>query len=282
MTTPSMKFVVLTDTHFVPEGQSLFGLDPAVRLASAIHVINRDHSDIDFVIITGDLADRGEQAAYAYLRRVLADMIAPVILVMGNHDRRAPFREVFATADRDASGFVQAVHRFDAATVVTLDTLDEDDPNHIGRLCADRLAFLECALREAPSDRPLLLFQHHPPFDIGMPHMDRIKLGNPDDEWAVIDRTRRPDFLFFGHVHRPIAGVWRGLPFHTQHAVNHQVAFDFQAREHIPGTHEAPAYSLVLVDDGQVTIHQRSYLYDGPEFSLHDYVPAANLVSEPV
>lgn len=270
-----MKFVVLTDTHFVPEGQSLFGLDPAARLASAVCVINRDHPDIAFVIITGDLAHRGERPAYEHLRQVLSDLAAPVILVMGNHDRRAPFREVFPAADRDAAGFVQAVHHFDAATVVTLDTLDEDDPNHIGRLCDDRIGFLKAALRDAPDDRPLLLFQHHPPFDTGMPHMDRIKLGNPQDEWTAIARSRRPDFLFFGHVHRPIAGVWQGLPFHTQHALNHQVAFDFEASGHIPGTHEPPAYALVLVDDRQVTIHQRSFLYDGPVFSLHDYATAA-------
>ena len=53
---------------------------------------------------------------------------------------------------------------FDEATVVTLDTLNEAAPNHEGMLCAARLEFLENALRFAPDDRPLLLFQHHPPF----------------------------------------------------------------------------------------------------------------------
>ena len=31
-----MKFVILTDTHFVPRGKKLYGLDPAERLAVAV------------------------------------------------------------------------------------------------------------------------------------------------------------------------------------------------------------------------------------------------------
>jgi hypothetical protein len=48
------------------------------------------------------------------------------------------------------------------------------------------------------------------------------------------------------------------------------VAFDFVAEGHIPGTHEQPDYSFVKLDRGNVVIHQCSFLYDGPAFSLHD------------
>ena len=66
-----MKFVILTDTHFVPRGRKLYGLDPAERLAVAVEKINATHKDISFVIVTGDLAHWGEQAAYASLAGVL-------------------------------------------------------------------------------------------------------------------------------------------------------------------------------------------------------------------
>src|SRR5262249_54268305 len=55
-----MKFVILTDTHFVARGRKIYGLDPAERLTAAVEAINRDHRDIAFVIITGDLAHWGE------------------------------------------------------------------------------------------------------------------------------------------------------------------------------------------------------------------------------
>jgi hypothetical protein len=76
--------------------------------------------------------------------------------------------------------------------------------------------------------------------------------------------------MFMGHLHRPIAGTWRGIPFHIQRALTHQVAFDFETEGHIPGTHEAPDYSLANVNDGNLVIHQCSFLYDGPAFSLHN------------
>ena len=165
---------------------------------------------------------------------------------------------------------MQSVHLFDAATVVTLDTLNEAAPDHAGLLCEARLAFFEHALASAPADRPLLLFQHHPPFDTGLRYMDGIKLANPEAEWDVIARTRKPDYLFMGHLHRPIAGIWRGIPFHIQRALSHQVAFDLKTADHIPGSHELPDYSHVTVGAGQVVIHQCSFLYDGPLFSLQD------------
>jgi Icc protein len=265
-----MKFVILTDTHFVARGRKLYGLDPSERLAAAVDRINRDHLDVSFVIVTGDLAHWGEDAAYENLASVLARLNAPTILMMGNHDKREPFGRFFPGVPRDEAGFVQSVNLFDAATIVTLDTLNEAALDHAGLLCEARLAFLDHALASAPADRPLLLFQHHPPFDTGLRYMDGIKLANPEAEWDVIARTRKPDYLFMGHLHRPISGVWRGIPFHIQRALSHQVAFDLETADHIPGSHEPPDYSHVTVSDGQIVIHQCSFLYEGPLFSLQD------------
>src|SRR5512139_950075 len=265
-----MKFVVLTDTHFVARGRKIYDLDPAERLSAAIACINRDHRDISFVMVTGDLAHWGEDAAYDNLADVLAKLEAPTILLMGNHDRRDAFGCYFPGVSRDANGFVQTMQVFDAATIVTLDTLNEAAPNHEGLLCEQRLAFLEHALTSAPADRPLLLFQHHPPFDTGLRYMDTIRLANPQAEWEVIARTRRPDYFFMGHLHRPIGGHWHGIPFHIQRALAHQVAFDLVTEGHIPGSHEAPDYAHVTVAADRIVIHQCSFLYDGPRFSLHD------------
>jgi 3',5'-cyclic-AMP phosphodiesterase len=265
-----VRFVVLTDTHFVPRGCMLYGLDPARRLSAAIEMINNDHPDIDFVIITGDLAHNGERAAYEHLRSVLGGLGAPVILMLGNHDSRLEFRAAFPETIEDHAGFIQSMRVFDDGTMITLDTLNEGGRTHAGTLCASRLAFLERALKDAPPDRPLILFQHHPPFDTGLPHMDAIRLDNAEDEWEVIRRTRRPDFLFVGHVHRPISGVWRGVPFQIQRAINHQVAFDLAIERYIPGTHEPPDYSLVSIKDDAIVVLQRSFLYKGPTYSLDD------------
>ncbi|HUS53501.1 MAG TPA: phosphodiesterase [Thermohalobaculum sp.] len=265
-----MKFIILTDPHFVPPGELLFGLDPKAHLARAVEVINRDHPEIAFVVLLGDLTNRGEVAAYASLSETLGLLNAPLIPLTGNHDSRVALCEALPQASRDSSGFMQALQVFDAASILTLDTLDEGGGTGAGFLCPDRLAFLETALAEAPADRPLLVFQHHPPFDTGLKTMDRIKLRNPEDEWAIFERTRRPDYLFMGHVHRPISGSWRGIPFHIQRGVSHQVGFDFANTDGITGSYEGPDYALVEVGSEGVVIHQRPFLFIGPHFMLND------------
>ena len=267
-----MKFVIITDPHFVPEGEPLYGLDPRANLARAVELINRDHPDIALVILLGDLTQRGEPAAYASIAATLAPLKAPLVPLTGNHDLRSRLCEALPQTDRDPGGFVQALRVFDEASILTLDTLDEDGGSSAGYLCAERLSFMEQSLVEAPADRPLLMFQHHPPLDTGLPAMDRIKLRNPDQQWAAIARTRRPDYLFMGHVHRPIAGLWRGIPFHIQRGVSHQVAFDFENKDGLPGNHEEPEYALVEAGPGGVVIHQRPFNYQGPRFLMGDKV----------
>jgi len=57
--------------------------------------------------------------------------------------------------------------------------------------------------------------------------MDRIALTDAAALIAVIKPNRaRIRHLFFGHVHRPIAGSWLGIPFSTLRGTNHQVCFD--------------------------------------------------------
>ncbi|MFN4101437.1 MAG: metallophosphoesterase, partial [Pararhodobacter sp.] len=203
---------ILTDLHFVPEGQTIYGFDPRSGLRRALDFLDT-LPQVDFLVIAGDLTDRAEPAAYDSLRAVLSGLSVPVILMVGNHDARAPFQAAFPDAPRDRDGFVQGLHIFRQASLITLDTLCEETDGHFGRLCARRLDFLETALRQAPADRPVLLFQHHPPMNLSIPPMDAIRLRDDEAERAVFERAgRRPDYLFMGHVHRPISGLWHGIP----------------------------------------------------------------------
>lgn len=216
-----LRFAIFADLHFVPEGQTIYGFDPRACLRRALDFLDT-LPQVDFLVIVGDLTDRAEQAAYESLRSELSRLAIPVILMIGNHDARAPFRAVFPDAPCDAGGFAQGLHVFDQASLITLDTLCEDEAGHFGHLCGSRLKFLENALQQAPADRPVLLFQHHPPMDLSIPPMDAIRLRDDAAELAAFERAgRKPDYMFMGHVHRPITGLWHGIPFHIQRALMH-------------------------------------------------------------
>ena len=106
-----MKIIHITDTHLVEPGRSLYQTDPYQRLAQCIDDVVANHSDAAFCVITGDLAHKGELAAYQGIAKQLARLSMPVYPLPGNHDLRAPMREALPGAPRDEHGFMQAALR---------------------------------------------------------------------------------------------------------------------------------------------------------------------------
>lgn len=252
------KFIHITDTHFVPPGNLLYGLDPIDRLALCVADVNARHPDAAFAILTGDLAHRGQPEAYRALRRELDKLVIPYHLLVGNHDDRANFRAAFPEAPLDANGFVQFTFEMGEGVLgICLDTHEPGKP--WGSFCADRAAWLRDALAAA-GERPVIVFMHHPPFKVRLKRMDDISLVEPAAFVAAVAGRRNIRHLFFGHLHRPIAGSWRGIPISTLRATSHQVALDFVIEGRIMGSHEPPAYGVVLLEADQMIVHMHDFL----------------------
>ena len=261
-----MKFVHITDTHLVAPRERLYGLDPKARLDAAVADIKRHHADAELVVVTGDLTHWGEPEAYRSFVLAMRPLPMPWIVLVGNHDRRAECLDVLASnAPRDPHGFVQGVRDFPVARLVFLDTLNET--SHAGQMCDKRLGWLAETLARTPTDKSLLIFMHHPPFEVGVHAMDRIALAERARFGEVIAPYRtRIHHLFFGPVHRPIAGSWQGIPFSTQRGTNHQVWFEVDPAAPHLASHEPPAYAIVLVTSDTVMAHFHDYLDQSARF----------------
>ena len=245
-----MKFIHLTDTHFVPPGKLLYGRDPRIALDAAVKDINAHHADAECLVLTGDLTHWGEVAAFKNLADSLAPLTMPVHLLIGNHDKREVFHSHFPAAPADPNGFVQGTAETSAGLFVFLDTVEAG--THAGHYCAERQAWLAETLNAATGD--VFLFMHHPPFATGIPAADRIGLQQMAPFRDVVEPHRaKIRHLFFGHVHRPMAGSWLGIPVSTLRAINHQVWFDMESAE-LQGSFEPPAYGVVLIAPETVPI----------------------------
>ncbi|WP_119301381.1 phosphodiesterase [Dongia deserti] len=267
-----MKFIHLTDPHLVPAGERLYGLDPEARLRAAVADINKNQPDAAFVLATGDLTHRGKPAAYNVLRRALEDLTVPWHLMLGNHDDRQAFRDAFPEVPTDEHGFIQSVVETPAGPLVLLDT--NQPGTAAGWFCDRRIAWLDRTLAALKGERAMLAM-HHPPFDVALPALDAIGLVQKAELGAVL--AKHPvRHIFFGHVHRPIHGAWRDIPFSTLRALNHQVALQFTleggegGRRRVPGSHEPPAYSIVLADRESIVIHVHDFLDASPRFYLSE------------
>lgn len=254
-----MKLIHLSDLHLVAAPRLVYGLDPRERLSLAVADINAHHGDAAAVVITGDLADRGEPEAYAALKDLLQPLSVPVHLGIGNHDDRRAFQAAFPEVPRDLNGFCQAVFEIGAFRFLLLDSIS--DVGDAGRYCEARVAWLDGELRAAP-ETPTYLFVHHNPAPCGLAEEDRIMLLDEAALGTVLKRHPQVRHLAFGHVHRAYSGTWRGFAFASVPGLNHQTALDFEAaKQGSPGSHEPPAYGIMLIDQrGDVTYHYHQFL----------------------
>jgi len=209
---PSHVVAHLSDPHLLADGVRQYGvIDTEEGLRVALTRISRLDHPPQALVFTGDLADKGEPAAYARLREIVepaaADLGAEVVWVMGNHDERAAYaRGLF---DRDDDAPQDRVHDVAGLRIVSLDT--SVPGYHHGDLTDDQLGWLADVLA-TPAPHGTLLALHHPPIPIPMmPPADVIELLDQDRLAAVLNGTDVRCILG-GHLHYSTYSTFAGIP----------------------------------------------------------------------
>lgn len=246
------KIIHLSDIHMCPAGKRVVGFDPADRLQSVVETLNSEQADADLCIVTGDLADRGDEASYRRLRSLLADLSIPIHLMLGNHDNRQAFRRVFPEAHNDGAGFVQAALPLGPQRLILLDTLDEARPS-AGFLCSSRLAWLAAQLG-AHQGTPTTLFLHHPPFSLGVEYFREMLLRNGDEMEALLDRHPQVRHVAFGHVHVTTSGWSRSRSFSAARGTCHPIRPLLHGMTALY-VDRPPSYEIILVENGRTIVH---------------------------
>ncbi|WP_372734283.1 metallophosphoesterase [Nocardioides sp.] len=218
---PAPRFTIahLSDVHLLSEGRKQYdAIVPEDGLRLAIARLRRLDPVPDALVFSGDLADKGEPAAYARIRElvepVAAEMGAQVVWVMGNHDDRAPYAaELF---DRDHGDTAaddipaqDAVHDVRGLRIISLDT--SVPTYHHGELTDDQLAWLSEVLA-TPAEHGTVLALHHPPIPVPMlPPAGIIELLEMDRLAAVIEGTD-VRIILGGHYHYTTHSTFAGIP----------------------------------------------------------------------
>lgn len=250
-----MKLIHLTDLHLMPPGETLWGLDPFARLDAALSDIALHHGDADLCVITGDLTEKGDAAAYEMLKRRLERFPLETHLLLGNHDDREAYRSVFG-----GEGHVQEAIVRNGRHLLFLDTL-KGPPSSAGLYDVPRRAWLAAELAAA-GPVPAYIFMHHPPFDIGHALMDLIKLDDAED-FAALLKGHDIRHVFFGHAHRTISGSWNGISFSALPSLNHQLPLVSGSVETVYSD-EPPMYAVVNLTDTMTVVHSDAFLHRRP------------------
>lgn len=251
-----MKFIHLSDTHIKKDPYELYGLNPYNRLESAIHSINKYHKDADFIVITGDLTDRGDLKAYENFKNICDKSDVRIIKIIGNHDNRENFLTVFPENFHNEN-FIQGVQEIENNALIFLDTKVENTDG--GDMCDIRFEWFKNQL-EKYKNKNTFVFMHHPPMSIGIKYMDKISFSSSNRLKELFLKYPNIKYLFFGHLHRAVTGLWADVPYMGIRGTNHQVALKMNDDLLHMTIDEQPTYGIVTVKNNDTLIHLHEYL----------------------
>jgi 3',5'-cyclic AMP phosphodiesterase CpdA len=267
-----IRFIHLSDTHIAADRAfSNYGHRPYTALEQAVEAINALPDDYDFVLHSGDVTEDASAAAYANARALLGQLRKPVYYLVGNHDESKELQ-------RSLLGIAQPAERYDytfelnGIRIVALDSSKGMVPPG-GHLDASQLDFLKqyCA----PDGPPLVIWIHHQPLMLGVRWLDEhifednggaMYLDAYEAFQAIIaPAVARIRGVFFGHVHRAMQTMHRGILYSSAPSTFGQLKAWPTINRPVPAPEEPGAYDLVTIDS--TTTQIQSYALARPVHS---------------
>ncbi len=246
----------ISDFHLRADGKLLKDLvDSEAALAAAVRHIKRMRPRPDVVLATGDLVNKTKRNHYRTTRGILDVLPMPVYAVPGNNDDRAKMRETFAengTLPAEGEFLHYTVEDF-PLRLIALDTLNPEGA--AGEMCNKRLKWLKDRLAEQ-TDRPTVLFMHHPPFRTGFPCIDEPPFTGAQDLARIVGRHANVVHVMCGHAHRQMHARWAGTAVSVAPSTAFQMNLDLRPQPDVLNLLEPPA-SLVYHwrPDGGLVVH---------------------------
>jgi Icc protein len=218
----SFTFIHLTDHHLGDtEHAYIRGFAPAHSFARVLEdIASHDAWDADFLMFTGDLANLGTDAEYAFARRLLdirgtADAPGPLSVAAGRAGRRVS--AYFMPGNHDVR---EAFHRNlfgkPPTSLVTSFThkgvqfvcVDTGTGSRQGDLSDSAIRAVAGRLRDGT---PSIVCLHHHPIAVGIAWLDAAVLARAQELWNTIASARVLGVLF-GHVHSTVEAQVGSVP----------------------------------------------------------------------
>lgn len=235
-----MLIAQMTDTH-IGRGPEEGRHEPNQgRFRAVLDRLLTGPDQPDVLVLTGDVTENGDIASFERTAALLTGCPFPVWPIVGNHDTRAALLHAFPQVHAAGDGFVHYAVELGGLRMLMLDTLEPGRGG--GAFCDNRQAWLAERLAEAP-DTPTLVFMHHPPVASGIEWMDPgANAGWVARLGAVLEGQGQIRAICCGHLHRPMATMFHGIPVHVAPSVAPLLALDLR-----PADPERPDDRAVIV-----------------------------------
>lgn len=255
----SKTIIQISDTHLMDSPSSLFAdINPEYNFHELMNNIQKEYTQIDCIIHTGDLAQEATQKTYSRYVKYMQSLKVPFHQTPGNHDD------------------IRYFPAYQAVTVINLDPwvivlIDSAVVNRTdGFICLEYIDRLHQVLAEH-QNHFVLLGCHHHPIKMQSEWIDQHCLKNSNALFECISRHPQVKALIHGHVHQDFHQIQNGIDIYAVPSTS--VQFKPLSKEFALEPH-APGYRVIeLHNNGEIKtqIHRVLSLTPSPKTALSGY-----------
>lgn len=265
-----MRIVHVSDLHIKSGRAFAFNAaDSSTALERTVAHLAALKQPPDCIVISGDIAEHGDDDAYDFVRNALKPLTMPIYILPGNHDARETLRARlgdYCPAEPDMAPFLCYTVEDGPVRLVIADTSEPEQ--HFGRLHPSVAAWLEHVLAKR-SYMPTMVFTHHPPFPSGMGIMDE-PFVNGKAFSRILARNLQTTF-HCGHLHRGLATLWEGVPAVICPPLVMRIDLDLSPEGGDAFFVDAPEYVLYDYDKGRINAHFCTVPGDFPQSGPYSF-----------
>jgi len=195
MDTP-LTVLQITDLHILAEsGQIMAGVDTEQTFKQVLRHIHSTYSNIDLLLVTGDLAQTPTPSSYQRIYQSLKEYPTRTICLPGNHD---DFELMLQIINGDQVNCTKQIQFKDWQII----SLNSKKPNASGgSLASSELTYLSSALEKQPELNTLIALHHHP-IPTHSLWMDTMTIENSDALFSLLKNHPQVKAISCGHIHQ--------------------------------------------------------------------------------
>ena len=201
MSAYNFKIIFLSDMHLV-YGKKFLGIDTFNSFATVIDHILKFHSDLDCLLIGGDLIQDQKKESFNFFESQINRIVSPKLYARGNHDLSDSF---FSKLDAHNGKF-----SYDNWEIIRVDTYSTG--NIYGQVNIDNLNKIAKELNKV-KDKHFILYMHHNLFLTSSPWLDIHITKNKDEVLSLISKMKNIKLVINGHIHQETKVEYKGITF---------------------------------------------------------------------
>ncbi len=178
------------------------GVDTEASFKAVLeHALNR-HTDIDLILVTGDLAQTPCDYSYQLIDQVLQNTGIPGLCLPGNHDDPLLMQSIF-------NGVIGYQKHLILQNWQIIALSSHKAGSEGGFLADAEQQTLHQTLTQHP--QPALIAVHHHPVPCGSRWMDRMIISNAETLFNTIQPFSQVKGVVFGHIHQVLDREYQGI-----------------------------------------------------------------------